>query len=94
MIKNLSILILKDFFLSLAFLWEAKQSISCNICFFLTIIYLEMILREFLGSTNLTKTQVFHIYKSAKVIIISKDKNFVFTVLQILALSLKNLNNG
>ena len=43
------------FFLGLAILEEDKQSISHSISFFLIIINLEMVLKEFLGLADLTK---------------------------------------
>ena len=38
-----------------------------------------MIAKKFLGPPNLTRTQVFSIYEAVKVVVISKDKNFVLT---------------
>ena len=37
-----------------------------------------MVLRKLLGPIKLAKAQAFHIYKSTKVIIFSKDKKLVF----------------
>ena len=37
-----------------------------------------MIAKKLLGPPNLTKTQVFYIYETAKVVVISKNKDFVF----------------
>ena len=53
-----------------------------------------MVLREFLGLVDLTKAQTFYIHELMEVIIISKDKNFIFTIFQIVTLSLKNFNNS
>ena len=75
--KNLSILISEHFFLDLASLGEARPSISSNISFFLTIIDLEVVLKEFLALTDLMKAWVFCIYKAMKVIIVNKNKDFV-----------------
>lgn len=61
--KNLEVFIVKSFFLSLAFLSKAIQGISRNISFFLTIIDLEVVLREFLGFVDLMRAQAFSIYE-------------------------------
>ena len=94
MIKNLSILILKYFFLGLTSMWEARQGISHNISFSLIIIDSKVVLREFLGPANLIRAQAFCIYELTGVVIVSKDKNFVFAAFQVVAPSFKGLNNG
>ncbi len=80
MLKNLGILICKSFFFSLTSLKEVKQSISCSISFFLTIIDLKMVLRELLGLADLTKAQTFCIHELMEVIMINKDEDFVFAI--------------
>ena len=92
--NNLSILISECFFLSLVSLREARQRISHSISFFLTIIDLKMVLREFLGLADLTRAQVFYIYKLTKIIIISKNEHLIFVAFQLIALSLKDFNNS
>ena len=76
--KNFSILIMEYFFLSLAPLGEARQSINHNISFFLMIIDLKMVSKELFGSADLTRLQVFCIYKLMEVIMVNKNKNLVF----------------
>lgn len=78
MMKNLSISISKYFFFNLTFLTKSRQNISLNIGLFLTIIDFEIILRKLLGLENLVITSVFYIYKSLKIIIVSKDKDIIF----------------
>ncbi len=80
MVKNLSIFILKLFFLGLNFLKKVRLSISYNISFSQIIIYLEVVLKEFLGLTDLEKAQGFCIHELMKVIMVSKNKNLVFAV--------------
>ncbi len=92
--KNLSIFISKCFFLDLASLWEARQSISCSISFSLTIIDSEVVLRKFLGPADLTRAQAFCIHELTEVIIVSKDKDLVFAAFQVVAPSLKGFNNS
>lgn len=78
--KNLEILISKSLFFGLAFLCEARQSISCSISLFLTVINWKVISREFLGIADLTKTQTFCIHKSTEVVVVIKDKDLIFAV--------------
>ena len=42
--------------------------------------YPKMIARKFIDPSNLTKTQAFYIYEMAKVVVIGKDKEFVFII--------------
>ena len=44
--------------------------------------------------TDLTKAQTFYIYKSSKVIMISKNKNMIFAAFWVEFLYLKCFNNG
>ena len=92
--KNLSILISERFFRSLASLWEAKQSISHSISFFLMIINLKVVLKEFLGPVDLTRAQAFCIHELTEVIIVSEDEDLIFIAFQVVMPSLKNLDNG
>ena len=39
-----------------------------------------MIIRKLLGLLNLTRTQAFCVYEVAKVVMISKNKDFVLTI--------------
>lgn len=57
-----------------------RQSIECSICLVLAIIDPKMVLRELLGSPNLLKAQALGIHKLAEIVILSKNKNLVFTI--------------
>ncbi len=81
--KNLEILICESFFLDLAFLKEVRQTISYSISFSLTIIDLEVVLREFLGLVDLIKAQTLYIYELKEVIIVNKDEDLVFATFQL-----------
>lgn len=72
--KNLNILIFKDFFLSRTFLKKVKQVINSSISFFWTIINFKVVLQKFFGLANLMKPQVFYIYELLEVIIDNKAK--------------------
>ncbi len=92
--KNLSILILERFFLGLASLGEVRQSISCSISFSLTIIDSEVESRELLGPADLTRAQASRIHELTEVIMVTKDEDLIFAALQVVALSLKGLNDS
>ncbi len=92
--KNLNIFILERFFLGLASLGEARQNISCSSSFSLSIIDLEELSRELLGLADLTRAQSFCIHESTEVIMVSKNKDLVFTALQVVVPSLKGFNNS
>ena len=77
--KNLNILISEHFFLSLASLWEVKQSISHSISFSLMIINSKVVLRELLGPANLTRALAFYIHELTEVVIVSKNEDLIFT---------------
>lgn len=94
MVKNLEILIFESFFLSLACLEIAKQSIDSHISFFPTIIDLELVLIELIYLADLTITEIFCIYELIEVIIVSKDKDLVFAIFQVVGPRLKSLNNS
>ncbi len=92
--KNLEILISESFFLGLASLEEVRQGISRSISLFLTIIDLEVVSRELLGPTDLTKAQAFCMHESTEVIMVSKAEDLIFTALQVVVPSLKNFNDS
>ena len=92
--KDLAILSLEFFFLILASLGKPSQSICNRICLILAIVNSEMVLRELLCPADLSGTQVLYIYKTTEVIVVRKDKNLIFAAFQVMAPSLKCLNNG
>ena len=94
MIKNLAILSLKLIFLIFAFLQKLWQSICSCICFALALIDSKMVTKKLLGPTNLSGAQVLCIYKATKVVVVCKDKYFVFVAFQIVTLCLKGFDNS
>ena len=94
MIKNLSIFIFERFFLSLVSLGKARYNISRSISFSLMIIDLKVVLKEFLGPTDLGRAQAFRIHELTKIIIVSNDKDFVSTASQVIVPSFKDFNNS
>lgn len=53
-----------------------------------------MVLEKLLNPLNLIKNWVFYIHKLTQVIIVSKNKNFIFSALYIVVSDLKNFNNS
>ncbi len=92
--EDLGVLISESFFLGLTSLREARQGISRSISLSLTIIDSEVVLREFLGSADLTRAQALCIYELTEVIMVSKDENLVFAAFQVVVPSLKGFNNS
>ena len=86
--KDFAILSLKLIFFILTSLQELWQSICSRIYFALAIINLEMILKELLGSTGLSKAQTLYIHEATKVLMIYKDGHFVFATFEIMTLYL------
>ncbi len=43
---------------------------------------------------NLTKAQAFCIYELMEIVMVHKNKDFIFVALQVVALSLKSFNNS
>lgn len=56
---------------------KARKGVGGGVSFVLSIIYVEVILREFLGPADLAKTQNLYINKLTEVVMIGKHKNFV-----------------
>ncbi len=92
--KNLRILIFESFFLGLASLREAKQTIRRNISLFLTIMDTEVISRELLGQADLARAQAFCIHESTEVIMVVKDEALIFAAFQVVTPSFKRFNNS
>ena len=53
-----------------------------------------MLLKELLSLANLTRVQTLCIYELTEVIMISKNKSFVFAAFSIVAPSFENFNNS
>ncbi len=92
--ENLRVLIFKSLFLGLAPLREARQGISCSISLSLIIIDSEVVSRELLGPIDLTRTQTLCIRELMEVVVASEDEDLVFAAFQVVAPSLKGLNNN
>ena len=81
------------FFLILTFLKKYNKIFIIIFFFILVIIYLKIILKEFLDLINLFKIKIFYIYKLIKVIIIYKNNNFILIIFKLIILVFKSFNN-
>ena len=78
--KNLNVFSLKLFFFIIVFLKKTRQCIYNPICLALIIIYPKIIARKLLGLLNLIRIQALCFYKTAKVVVINKNKDFVLAI--------------
>ena len=92
--KDLAILSSELLLLILVSLRKPRQGICSRIHLTLTIVNLEIVLREFLGPADLSRAQALCIYERTEVIVIRKDENLIFAAFQIVAPSFEYLNNG
>ena len=53
-----------------------------------------MVLKEFLGLTNLSEAQILYIHEITKVVVICEDKHLVFIAFQVVALCFKSFDNS
>ena len=58
------------------------------------IVNLEIVLREFLGPTDLFGAQTLCIHKAIKIVVIYQDKYFILTTFQIVMPRLRNFDNS
>ena len=57
---------------------KSRKSICSSVRFSLTIVDSKMISRELLGPSDLARPQALRINELTEVIVVGKDKNFVF----------------
>lgn len=76
----MAILSLELIFFILTFIKKSQQNIYSYICFVLAIVDLKVILKKFLGLAIKPEARIFYIYKVTKIIVIYKDKHFVFII--------------
>ena len=58
------------------------------------IINLKMVIKKLLGSLDLVRTQAFCIHELTEIVVVSKNKDLIFTDLQVVVLNLEYSNNG
>lgn len=72
----------------------SKKDIRRSISLIFTVINLKMIPRQLLRLLNLPGTQVFYIHEVAKIVMICKNKNFIFTTFEVIWLGLEGFRNN
>ena len=77
--KDLSVFSLVFYLLIIISLKKLKYCICNSIWLALTIINAKIILEKFQNIIALSKAQTFYIYKTAKIVVINKPENFLFT---------------
>ena len=78
--QDFNIFGLKSFFFFYTLLKILGQSISSFISLALVIIDLKIVLRKFVGPTDLFGTPSLYVYELSKVVIVSKHKNFMLII--------------
>lgn len=68
---------MESLFLGLVTLEEAKQGIGHSVCLVLVMINLKIVPKKLLGLSDLLRGQVFGIYKSIEIVVVSKNKNLI-----------------
>ena len=77
MIEDFDVLVAECFFLFCTLLRISRQGIRNFVSLALTIIDLEMVTKEFLSLTDLSRAQTFCVHKLWKVVMVDKHKNFM-----------------
>ena len=80
MVENFDIFGTECFFLFNTPLKVSRQGISISIYFAPAVIDSEVVTKKFLSLADLSGAQTLCIYESTKVIVISKDKDFMFAI--------------
>lgn len=92
--QKLSIFSLQKFFFILASLKKKRQSINNPISLALIIVDFKIVLKEFLGSSNLSRAQTLCIHELTKVVMVHEHENFVLTTFKVVLPGLESLKNG
>ena len=79
--QNLDVLRSEGLFLFCTPLRVSRQGISSSVSFALTIINLEVVIKEFLGPADLPGAQTLRIHESSKVVMVGKHENFMLKAL-------------
>ena len=77
MVEDLDVLGAEGVFLLYTLPRVSRQGISSFVSLALTIIDLEMVMREFLSSTDLPKAQTFCVHEPAEVVVVGKHENLM-----------------
>lgn len=84
---------LKGFLTCLGFSEGSMKSVYNSISLVLTILNLEIVLREFIGLADLTKAQIFYIHELTEVVAVCKHEDFILIAFKVGLLVLETCNN-
>ena len=76
-VQDLDVFYSEDFFLRSILLRVLRQGIGSSVSLALTIINSEVVVREFLGSSDLSGAQTLCLHKPTKVVVVGKYKHLV-----------------
>lgn len=92
--QDLSVFCLKAGFFFDISLRVLRESINSPISFVLVIINLRMIPQQLLSPLDLSRTQVFDVYKMVEIVIICENKNLISAIFQLMSPDLEDPNNS
>ena len=93
-LEDFDVLGMEGFFLFYTSLRVSRQGVSSSISLPLTIVDLDVVTREFLGSADLFKAQTLYIHELAEIVMVDKHKNFMLGAYKVVLSSLESFNNG
>ena len=79
--QDFDVFVLEGLFLLCTLLRVSRQGVNSSIGFALTVIDLEVAMREFLSPANLSEAQTISIHELADVVVAGKHKNFMLKAL-------------
>ena len=71
----------------------SKQGINSSIYISLIIVNLKLVVKEFLGTANMSGAQTLRVHESREVVVVGKYKDFMLRALQVISLNFVTLNN-
>ena len=75
--QNLDVFRSEGLFLLSTLLRVSKQGIDSPVSLALTIVDLEVVIRELLGLADLSEAQTFHVHEPAEVVVVGKHENIM-----------------
>ena len=77
MVQDFHIFSSEGLFLYSTLLRISRQGVSNSICFALTVIDLEVVMRKFLSLADLSGAQILRVYELSKVVMVGKHNDFM-----------------
>lgn len=92
--KDLGILTSTLFSFVRASLGKARQGVSSSVSFTLSVIDSEMLPKEFLSPSDLTRAQALRVHKPTEVVVLGEHEDFVLTTFQVELPGFGSFKNG